>query len=78
MRYYQGNCHTREEVEAELRIFREQKDVILSLPSRIQGLDARSVKYCTNYLKEFYDIIDHPKKLENQIIRHCDQWPVSQ
>jgi hypothetical protein len=48
------------------------------MPFRIQGLDPRLASEARNYLSDFFAIIENPKKLENQIIRHCDMWPVKQ
>ncbi len=77
IRYYQGWCFSEEEVTNALKIFLEQKKNILALPTQIEGFSEKSVKYVTDYLLEFYEIIENPKKLENQIIRHCDMWPVN-
>ena len=74
-RYYQGRCITEEEVNDALKIFLEQKTNILNLPGRIQGLDEREVKETREYLGDFFDIIENPKKLESQVFKHCDMWP---
>lgn len=74
-RYYQGWCYTEEDVQSALAIFKEKKDRILHLPYTIEGLDDKSKKWCSDYLSGFFDIIENPKKLENQVIRHCDMWP---
>jgi hypothetical protein len=76
IRYYQGWCHSEEEVEAALQVFREQKLRMLALPETILGLNERSVKHAVNFLNGFYSVIENPQKLRNQIIRHCDMWPV--
>lgn len=74
-RYYQGKCRSEEDVMKALAIFFEKKDAILALPATIPGLDERSVRHAVEYLESFYDIIEHPKKRESQIIRHCGMWP---
>ena len=76
VRYYQGWCHTPEEVANALKVFRDQKEKILDMSNHIQGFNERSIKQTRDYLEEFFDIIENPKKLENQIIEHCDMWPV--
>lgn len=78
IRYYQGGCAADEEVHKILQTFLEQKEKILMTPRQIQGLNEKSINYTTSYLKEFYDIIENPKKLENLIIEHCDMWPVKE
>jgi hypothetical protein len=75
-RYYQGDCFTIEEVNQHLKIFREQKENILAAPYRIQGLNEKSIHQTVTYLNQFFDIIDHPQKLKNQIIKHCGLWPM--
>lgn len=76
IRYYQGWCHEEEEVRQILQVFLANKEQILALPHTIPGFDERSVKYTSDYLLDFYDIIENPQKLKNQILRHCDMWPV--
>jgi hypothetical protein len=76
IRYYQGWCHTEDEVRGQLQIFLDQKEKILALPYHIQGLNEKSIHQAVEYLQDFFDIIENPKKLENQIIKHCDMWPV--
>ena len=74
-RYYQGWCYSEEDVQKTLEMFRLRKDSILHLPYTIEGLDDKSKKWCSDYLSGFFEIIDNPRKLENQVIRHCDMWP---
>lgn len=77
-RYYQGKCATEGEVHSTLKSFLDQKEKILMMPHHIQGLSEKSINYSVSYLKEFYDIIENQKKLENLIIEHCDMWPVKE
>jgi hypothetical protein len=76
IRYYQGDCYTPEEIDQHLKVFREQKENILETPYHIQGLNEKSIKQTVDYLNQFFDIIDHPQKLKNQIIKHCGLWPM--
>lgn len=75
IRYYQGWCQSEEEVKSQLQVFYNQKEKILELPYHIPGLNEKSIRHCVDYLQGFFEIIENPKKLENQIIRHCDLWP---
>jgi hypothetical protein len=75
-RYYQGWCFPDEEVEKALSVFHAQKDNILAMPYRIQGLSQKSADQARAYLAIFFDIIENPKKLNNQVLQHCDMWPV--
>lgn len=75
-RYYQGWCQSEEEVNKALLVFRDQKESILDMCDHIQGFNEKSVKQTREYLQNFFDIIENPKKLQSQIIKHCDLWPV--
>lgn len=74
-RYYQGWCYKEAEVEKELSAFRAQKENILAMPYRIQGLSEKSADQSREFLAAFFEIIENPRKLNNQIIVHCDMWP---
>ncbi len=76
IRYYQGACCSQEDVDEQLKIFLEQKENILSLPYSIQGLSDKSIQQVTDYLNQFFEIIENPKKLKSQIVKHCDMWPI--
>ena len=77
IRYYQGRCESDEEVNMAIREFMEKKEELLRTCDQIQGLNARTAQQAKAYLQDFFEIIEHPKKVENSIIRHCDLWPVS-
>lgn len=76
VRYYQGWCEDEPMVRNEVQRFLEKKDEILSMPSKIQGMSSKSVEYARSFLEEFFAVIENPKKLDNQVIKHCDRWPV--
>ncbi len=78
VRYYQGWCEPSEDVEKQIRLFLEKKNEIMMLPDKVEGLDAKSIEHIRTYITDFYNIIENPKKLENQIFRHCDMWPVKE
>ena len=76
MRYYQGSCEPDEHVNAVIREFIEKKNELFTMCGKIQGMNERSVKHVREYLEEFFEIIENPKKTESHILRHCDMWPV--
>jgi len=75
IRYYQGKCFPEDEVRAALQPFLDNKERILATVGMIPGLDERSQRHATDFLESFYDIVEHPKKFEQQVLRHCDMWP---
>lgn len=78
VRYYQGWCEPTADMEAQINYFLAKKDEIMKLPETIEGLDAKSLEHVRTYLADFYAILENPKKLENQVMRHCDMWPVKE
>jgi len=76
IRYYQGWCHTESEVRGQLQVFLDQKEKILQMPYHIPGLNEKSIRQAVDYLQDFFEIIENPKKLEKEVIKHCDMWPV--
>ena len=77
-RYYQGRCESKVELMNVINDFIRKKDSILKLCYDIPGLNDRSIKHVTDYIEEFYTIIENPKKIDNLIMAHCDMWPVNQ
>lgn len=76
MRYYQGACHSSDEVLKALEIFHLKRDEVFALTNQIEGLSENSRKQVRQYIEEFYNIINDPVKLERQILSECGQWPV--
>ena len=75
IRYYQGKCETEEDVHNTLKEFIAKKERLLTMAREIPGMDERSIKYVVDYLEEFFAIIENPKKVEYNILHHCDRWP---
>ncbi len=78
VRYYQGWCEPPADLEKQINLFLVKKNEILALPQHVEGLNAKSLEHIHSYLTDFYTILENPKKLENQIARHCDMWPVKE
>ena len=76
-RFYQGRCAEKAEVMQVLSEFIQKKDSIMKLCSSIPGMNERSIKHVTDYVEEFYTIIENPKKVDNLIMAHCDKWPLN-
>src|SRR5687768_3713046 len=70
-RYYQGKCEPKEDVESILKEFLTKKEIILKIAREVPGIDKQSQKYVVDYLSDFFDIIENPKKVEQYILSHC-------
>ncbi|MDQ3018168.1 MAG: hypothetical protein M3R25_15760, partial [Bacteroidota bacterium] len=78
VRYYQGWCESDEAIKKQIDLFLSKKAEIMAMPALITGLNEKSIAHVTNYLNDFFTIIENPRKLENMVIRHCDMWPVKE
>lgn len=77
-RYYQGKCEPAEDVRRTVEEFVTRKELLLSVIQVIPGFDERSIRHASDYLNDFFLIIENPRKLETHILKHCDMWPVKE
>jgi len=70
-RVFRGVCGSPANVEAVLPLFNEQREAIYALFRNQAGLDEKHVKEAVEYLDEFYEIINDPRKVEREMIRDC-------
>ncbi len=70
-RLYRGRCLTEEHWGAVLATFREQRAAIYAVYENMPGLSARYLRDTRRYLDEFYEVIDDPRKLSQELIRRC-------
>jgi hypothetical protein len=70
-RLYRGICRPREELEAALQPFRDQRAAVYELFRAQPGLDPRRVEDTVEYLDEFYRVVDDPALVEREIVRKC-------
>ncbi len=67
-RVYRGYPRTMEELQAALELFRKKKDAINSLIMNFQPLGARSRKTASDFINEFYRIINDRKQVQDIFI----------
>lgn len=73
-RYYQGYCRSEEETMQTIRLFLDKKAEILGYCELFIYFDERSKKQVRNYLEEFFGIIENPKAIKSELLKHCNQW----
>ena len=67
-RVYRGFPRTMEELQKTLDVFRAKKNDIMKLISNFSPLNSRNKKEITDYINEFYDIIEDRRKVQTIFI----------
>lgn len=70
-RVYRGYPRTMDELQAALELFRKKKDAINSLIMNFQPLGAKSRKTASDFINEFYRIINDRKQVQDIFIDHA-------
>lgn len=71
VRHYNGFCVSVEKIEKSLSIFKEKEDEITSILSDNKYLDSKVKERNIKYLKDFFEIINNPKKIKQVFIKGC-------
>jgi len=67
-RMYRGFPRTMDELDAVLKIYKQQKENIYSLIKNFEPLDKKNKKEMMYYLDNFYEIINNPQKVQYTFI----------
>lgn len=70
-RLYRGACHSPAELAAAFAKFKAKKGEIYAQLTGIKGLDPKRLKTATDYLDEYFRIIDDPREVKREITRVC-------
>lgn len=70
-RLYRGPCFTLEEIEYLLKDFNEKKEEIISLYENSPYLEKYSKREATAFLESFFEIINNPRRIKNEILSTC-------
>ncbi len=70
-RYFLGLCRRPEDWEPTLKLFQSKKPELIGFCKQFPHFDKESRQYTTGYLEDFFDLLDNPKKVEEQIVEHC-------
>lgn len=72
-RAYRGLCGSAEHLPEVFALFNQQRDAIYALYREQPGLDPEIVKETVEYLNEFYDTINDPRKVKRSFTDKCHQ-----
>jgi len=74
-RLYRGFCHPGLDWDALFRKFRDKRMKVLELIESVPDLSKRARKSSLKYMKDFYKILDSPKKRQKMIVGACRPLP---
>lgn len=74
-REYRGFCSNLGKLEQAIAIFKSKKREIFQLYESFPYLKEKYKKSARRYLNDFFEIIDNPRRLKNQIIDKCRKVP---
>jgi hypothetical protein len=70
-RIYRGFCADPEVLDGVLDEFRDKREALLAVAAETEYVGKRSARKGVSYLKDFYSVIDNPKRLKKKIIEVC-------
>lgn len=70
-RLYRGRCVNNANIDRTIARFNEKKEGILELVSNEQGIEGAPNKAMSRYVKDFYAVIDSPKRVQSQLVKKC-------
>lgn len=73
-RVYRGYCREGLDMEPIYQQFREHRAPFEAVIRNQEGLDEDATKDMLDYLEDFYEMLDDPKKLERNIEKSCLEW----
>lgn len=70
-RLYRGRCVNNGYLPATLKVFNDKRGDIEALIRNQQGLTTGTAKRMLTYVKQFYDTINNPRRLNREIVKNC-------
>lgn len=70
-RLYRGRCNNNQHIPASVARFQDNRDSLYALVNEQEGLDSGTLKRVVRFIDKFYEVIDNPKKVEQQITKRC-------
>jgi hypothetical protein len=70
-RLYRGRCSNNGYLPSTLRHFNDKRSDIEALINDQQGLTKRNRKVMLSYINEFYKTVNHPRRLNRDIVKKC-------
>lgn len=72
-RFFLGKCREDGAYDETIQQYRDKKEVILTTCKDLTILEERARNQMLDYLDDFFEIIENPKKTRKFIVEHCDR-----
>jgi hypothetical protein len=72
-RLYRGGCHTPEEIADVLARFKAKKEAVYATLRDIKELQPARLKVASEFLDEFYKLIEDPRRVNRELRQICPQ-----
>lgn len=70
-RLYRGRCSNNDVLDSTVALFSQRREAIFALVSIEHGIEGATNKSMSNYIKQFYQTIDSPRRVKNQLVKNC-------
>ena len=70
-RLYRGRCYNAGHLETTLQAYRNKRGEIFGLIESLEGLSGKESKRTQRFIKDFYDVIDSPRKKNLKLVKGC-------
>jgi hypothetical protein len=64
-------CSPSIDYQALFTRFNEHREALLQLPASVPGLSERNQRSATEYLEDFYEVLDNQRRADRYIIGAC-------
>jgi hypothetical protein len=71
VRLYRGRCVNNDQLPSTIGLFNDKRSDIEALIKDQSGLTKGTVRQMLSFIKQFYDVINNPRRLDKNIIRKC-------
>ncbi|NIA27015.1 MAG: hypothetical protein GWP02_03090 [Desulfobulbaceae bacterium] len=71
VRLYRGRCANNDQLPSTIELFDDKRSDIEALIKNQSGLTKGTVRQMLSFIKQFYDVINNPRRLDRSIIRKC-------
>jgi hypothetical protein len=74
-RLYRGVCPSEPDLARAVATFNEKKPAILAVYDSVPGLDPSTTRDGREYVEEFFQVINDPRRVKRDIVGECERGP---
>jgi len=70
-RYYRGLCQPNGNLDEAIAHMQSKREEVLALFENSKELEPKRKRKTLDFVQKFYDLLDDPKKVEEEIVARC-------